>query len=104
MMHHQNWFEGNTQEAYKNGCQALGHRGMYYHNGGWIYMMGIGIIIILGVIFLVMYYFNSKDKDRGLRNNTSNKIDSAFDILDREFAAGNITEEEYLRKKELLKK
>lgn len=105
MMHHQNWFNENSQEVYKNGCQGFGHKGMYYHSGGWMFMMAIGLIILVGAIFFGIAYFRSKNKQTEWQHtNPSGESSTAIDILDKEFASGNITEEEYLRKKELLNK
>ena len=56
--------------------------------------MGFVWIIPLLFIFALFYFINS--------NNNSDK-ESAQDILDKKYANGEIDEEEYKRKKELLK-
>lgn len=56
--------------------------------------MGLGWIIPLLLIFALFYFIN---------NNNNTDRESARDILDRKYANGEIDEEEYKRKKELLK-
>ena len=68
---------------------------MFEHTmNGWGFGMGFGWIIPLLFIFALFYFINS--------NNNSNK-ESAQDVLDKKYANGEIDEEEYKRKKELLK-
>lgn len=68
---------------------------MFEHGmNGWGFGMGFGWIIPLLFIFALFYFINS--------NNNSDK-ESARDILDKKYANGEIDEEEYKRKKELLK-
>ncbi|WP_418640786.1 SHOCT domain-containing protein [Sulfurimonas sp. ST-27] len=61
---------------------------------GWGFTMGLGWIIPLLLIFALFYFIN---------NNNNTDRESARDILDRKYANGEIDEEEYKRKKELLK-
>ena len=70
----------------------------YNMMGGWSCMMIIPIILIAVVIF-VMYKqgLNNKFKDIGTRDN-------ALDILNERFARGEIDEEEYNNKKNILLK
>ena len=70
----------------------------YNMMGGWSGMMIIPIILIAVVIF-VMYKqgLNNKFKDIGTRDN-------ALDILNERFARGEINEEEYNNKKNILLK
>jgi len=56
--------------------------------------MVLGWIIPLLLIFALFYFINT---------NNNNDKESAQDILDTKFANGEIDEEEYKRKKELLK-
>lgn len=84
-----------------------GGRGMM--RGG---MLGMGIlwwIFIVIVIVAVVYLMKNKTNQQ-LTNDfqTQKPIEaapypSALEILDQEFAKGNITEEEYLHRKERLK-
>lgn len=68
---------------------------MFEHGmNGWGFGMGFGWIIPLLFIFALFYFINS--------NNNSDK-ESARNILDKKYANGEIDEEEYKRKKELLK-
>ena len=68
---------------------------MFEHTmNGWGFGMGFGWIIPLLFIFALFYFINS--------NNNSDK-ESARDVLDKKYANGEIDEEEYKRKKELLK-
>ncbi len=60
---------------------------------GWGFTMGLGWIIPLLLIFALFYFINTNNSDK----------ESAQDILDRKYANGEIDEEEYKRKKELLK-
>ena len=61
---------------------------------GWGFTMVLGWIIPLLLIFALFYFINT---------NNNNDKESAQDILDTKFANGEIDEEEYKRKKELLK-
>lgn len=58
----------------------------------WGFGMGFGWIVPILFIFILFYFINSN----------SNK-ESAQEILDRKYANGEIDEEEYKRKKEMLK-
>jgi len=60
----------------------------------WGFGMGLGWIIPLLFLFALFYFINS---------NKNNDKESARDILDKKYANGEIDEEEYKRKKELLK-
>ena len=73
---------------------------MFEHTmNGWGFGMGFGWIIPLLFIFALFYFINNTN------NNSYNNSDkeSAQDILDKKYANGEIDEEEYKRKKELLK-
>lgn len=86
-----------------------GGRGMM--RGG---MFGFGIlwwILIAVVIIAVIYFLKNRpnqqtETSNSVQQNPSHQTTyhSAFDLLDEEFARGNITEEEYLHKKDVLKK
>ncbi|MBZ9687033.1 SHOCT domain-containing protein [Clostridium estertheticum] len=82
----------------ENGYSMIRNGYGYGYNmmGGWFGMMIIPIIII-GVIVFVVYNHghNSDFKNTGVRN-------TSLDILNNRFAAGEINEEEYNRKKDLL--
>lgn len=77
----------------------MGYNMMRYGNsmiGGWFGMMIIPIIII-GIVVFVVYkpMQNNNIKDAGARDNS-------LDILKERFALGEINEDEYNHKKDLL--
>ena len=75
----------------------MGYRYGYNMMGGWSGMMIIPIILIAVVIFVVYKQgLNNKFKDIGTRDN-------ALDILNERFARGEINEEEYNNRKNILK-
>ncbi|ALS37484.1 SHOCT domain-containing protein [Enterococcus rotai] len=81
-----------------------GGRGMM--RGG---MFGMGIlwwiliaVVIIGAIYILKNRTNQQRETSHSPYQPTHS--SAFDVLDEEFAKGNLTEEEYLHKKEVLKK
>jgi len=66
-----------------------------YGMNGWGFGMGFGWIIPLIFIFGLFYFLRS--------NNEKNNEESASKILDKKYANGEISEEEYKRKKANLK-
>ena len=77
----------------------MGYRYGYNMMGGWFGMMIIPIILIAVVIFVIYKQSqnNNNIKDIDTRNN-------ALDILNERFARGEIDEEEYNNKKNILSK
>ena len=76
----------------------MGYRYGYNMMGGWSGMMIIPIILIAVVMFFIYKQSqNNNIKDIGTRNN-------ALDILNERFARGEIDEEEYNNKKNILSK
>lgn len=67
----------------------------YNYMEGWFGMMFILLLLLGLVIFAVFKLF--------LNNGTSRHNNSAIDILDEKFASGEISEEEYRKRKSLLK-
>lgn len=69
-----------------------------YNDGSIMGGFGMGFGWIIPVLFIgaIFYFLNSSKSE--------NKSNSANDILDTRFANGDITEEEYKAKKELLNK
>lgn len=67
-------------------------------------MMGIGLLVIILVVYLI--YKNSNQNNSHMRNYEPHNpsYDEALDILKMKFVNGEITEEEYLRKRNLLMK
>lgn len=66
-----------------------------YGMNGWGFGMGFGWIIPLIFIFGLFYFFRS--------NNEGYNEESASKILDKKYANGEISEDEYKRKKANLK-
>lgn len=68
---------------------------------GWFWMMFIPLILIGIIVYAAVRLANGKHR------NYENKYDGtnhAMEILNQRFASGEINEEEYKRKKELLRK
>ncbi|WP_429950513.1 hypothetical protein IGJ55_000981 [Enterococcus sp. AZ170] len=86
-----------------------GSRGMM--RGG---MFGMGFLwwIVLAIVIIGVVYFLRNRSNQQTMSSPSTYQDttsqashfSVLDVLDEEFAKGNLTEEEYLHKKEVLKK
>ena len=76
--------------------QRFGGYGMHGYGMGF---MGIFWILLLILFVLVIWKLFSNSQKT---NPTSNE-DTALELLKKEFAKGNITEEEFERKKRLLK-
>jgi len=62
--------------------------------GGWGFGMGLMWLVPILFVIAIVYFLKSSDKEKSI---------SVNDILDIRFANGEIDEEEYKRKKELLK-
>lgn len=65
-------------------------------------MMGGGIFGLLIVGLLIYFFFNNSTQDRMGRNHNEDP-DDALEILKIRYANGEISEEEYHRKKAILK-
>lgn len=76
--------------------------GVYgWHRFGW--MGGIFMMVFwLLIIGLVVYLVSKSSNNRG--HISSTESNRALEILNERYASGEIDEEEYLRKKKLLKK
>ncbi len=76
--------------------ENFGFDGMgYYMSGGGI-MFFVFLLIIIGLVF----FFIKNGQNSG--NATTYQSDSALELLKRRFANSEISEEEYLSKKEML--
>jgi putative membrane protein len=64
--------------------------------GGFI-MMGIGLILILVLVYIIF-------KKGGLGQIGSNDFESPLDLLQKRYVNGDISNEEYQEKKDILKK
>lgn len=67
--------------------------GMMGYGWGWIMMLGTFVLIVLAVVALTRYLQRP--------NHTGNHLvhNNAVDILNEKYARGEITDEEYRRKK-----
>ena len=84
-----------------NGCRGLGYGGFAskgFGNSGFggIIMMIIPLLLIGIVIYAVFKLLNQQ------RYNESKDNSNAINILSEKYALGEISEEEYLKKKKLL--
>jgi len=77
--------------GYGNGFCGFGRWGNF-GSGDWSLLIGLGIIV---VIALIIFYIVHNNKKNETKNN-------AYDILQMKFVQGTITEEEYLRRKDIL--
>ena len=67
--------------------------GVMGYGWGWLMMIGISILVVLGIITLIRYLQQSAYTGRQTINNT------ALNILNERYARGEITDDEYKRKK-----
>lgn len=70
--------------------------------GGWWVLMMIGMLVfwtvlVIGIVMLVRHY-----SPRGIAPLSQPRSNSAVEILKERFARGELTEEEYLRRRKLL--
>ena len=70
--------------------------------GGWWVLMMIGMLVfwtvlVIGIVMLVRHY-----SPRGIAPSSQPRSNSAVEILKERFARGELTEEEYLRRRKLL--
>lgn len=81
---------GNFNQGLSNNrlCSGFG-----YFNNGWSIIAGIGLIIAIALLFYLFIYNNKK--------RTSSE---AFETLKLQFVKGEISEEEYVRRKSLLER
>jgi len=85
----------------------MGHMFGYGLGGSWLWMIGIALfrlLIIVGVIVLIVKLVKSNGNDRHTNYNRGNHGNNkAIDILKERYAKGEIDEEEYRRKLNMLK-
>lgn len=74
-----------------------GGYGMMGYGWGWLMMLGTIVLIVLGVVVLVRYL--QRSNHTGIHSVHSN----AIDILNEKYAKGEITDEEYRKKKAEIK-
>lgn len=75
-------------------CGGLSGYGFGSMASGWFFLAtGFRVLIIVGLILLAFKYFG---------NPIINRSNDALKILDEKFARGEISEEEYIRRKTIL--
>lgn len=88
----------------EKGVLEMMHNWNLLNRGGMGTMMWMGlfwIILLIVVVYLAVKLFSDKTNHSDKMDNKAEK-DSPLDILQKEFAKGNITEEEYLKKRKYL--
>ncbi|MBA5851545.1 SHOCT domain-containing protein [Clostridium sp. cel8] len=74
-------------------CGGYGFGGPSSMGHSWIYLtIGFRLLIFIGLIFFAIKLFKTY----------SNKSNNAINILNEKFATGEISEEEYLKRKTIL--
>lgn len=67
-------------------------------------MSWFGMIIPLLLIGLIIYAVVKLTQSSSINNNTKNiKLNDAIDILNQRLASGEISEEEYMKKKKMIR-
>jgi len=85
---------------YNLGMPCHGYFGI---GGGGFWIMGIfGLAILLIVLYFIYQNNKGKNNDHNLSNNYKNPNRQALEILGKKFANGEISEEEYHRKRKVL--
>jgi len=67
--------------------------------GGWIWMTLMMVLVIVAVVAFVVMLLRNMNSDRSASNG---QHESAMDVLARRYAAGDIDEEEYERRRSKL--
>lgn len=78
-------------------------------HGGWNMMMGLGqgwllcllLVIIIGLVIYIILKLAGSGSQQRYQDKRSN-TDKAMEILNQKLASGEISEDEYKRKKDLL--
>jgi putative membrane protein len=73
-----------------------GFLGLSHFGYGGIIMMGIGLVLILALVYLTL-------RKGGVTRSYSNENESPLDMLQKRYVNGDISQDEYLEKKEVLK-
>jgi putative membrane protein len=77
----------------------MGYQNSFYEQcrNGFFGMGWMGTLTIVLIVFMIIILFVMKRPG-------TNQVDEALTILNRKFATGEITEEEYQHRKQLLKR
>ena len=67
-------------------------------------MMGLGLLLVILVVYMIYKNYNRPYNPNGFGSSQNTPYDEALDVLKMKFVNGEITEEEYLRKRHLLMK
>lgn len=66
---------------------------------GWMMLLGLfWIVLVVVVVYLLMKLLTNRKDETGIGSGK----ETPLEILQKEFAKGNITEEEYLKRKKYL--
>lgn len=76
--------------------------GYDYMGGGMMFMMFIGLIVIVAVVYFVIKASNHQTHGKILEYNNNNS-GRAMEILNEKLANGEISEDEYNLKKKLIR-
>ncbi len=85
--------------SFFNGLCNVGRNGVNNFFGGMNFMM-IGFLIL--TVFIVYYLFKDKNINSNINSNSNEQ--SPMEILEKEFARGKISKDEFIEKKEILNK
>ena len=66
--------------------------------GSMMWMGLLWILLLIGIVYLIYKLFSNQNN----RFNDKGRQETPLDILQKEFARGNISEEEYLKRKKHL--
>ena len=72
----------------------------YMHGFGWLFMVLFWVLVILGIVSAARWIISSPRQS----SPPPSKTKTALDILDERFARGEIEQEEYEQKRQVLKK
>lgn len=90
-----------------NGCGFIGGFGrMGGYNmmgGGWLMMLVPVLLIGLAIYAFMKMSQNNSTNNTGNTSNTNVNNSDALNILNKRYAQGDISEEEYIKKKNILK-
>lgn len=75
--------------------RAFNHSSMYSHSPWGMLFGAVGLILLIVVTVIIV---------KALGKHKSNDSDDLIELLKSKYASGEIDEEEYLRKRKLLKK